>query len=302
MKNLSFLIFLSLFQLVHADDFSYSKFRARKETKYILEKIKDLYSSEGGMAREYVLPEQYKNVVDKYEDIIDLIKHGKAPVLKPKEIIGFSQPSLVINNKLTLVVHAYGNYDYFWSSAAEINRVLQNSQSERQSIGFIVSDPENPDFLMMGKRPVDRTGHVSWITQFKTPDFAYVSPVGSHNIIVKADEVTVVGGYWNGCLTRAVKNLIWNREELVKRDPLVNRVFKVNLNLKGIYRHYYNVSRLIDINNPQSVISFWNATPATITKMPQGLEEYRYKVQMNEAVLIDNEGESLQQVIFNIIP
>ncbi|UOF01369.1 hypothetical protein [Bdellovibrio reynosensis] len=133
-------------------------------------------------------------------------------------------PNGIANRHALLVVHATTEFDTTKTAAAGIDQLVQDFKSQGRPVIYLVSDQSEK-------------GNSRWYTADRSPDFAIFSEGGEHNLPIRANEVTVAGGFFgstdtlNGCQTLAVKDAIRMHFES-SEEP-----FTVHIPLKATYTY-----------------------------------------------------------------
>lgn len=289
--------FLFITSSVGAIEFKYDKNKANTDLNKLKNKIQSAYSNSG---RFYVSTVRYKSALTSINKVIHDVKLDRSVILKPKVLVKRNE-SFTVDQNLTLVVHAYMEYDYYFGIKSEMDRLLghENIKPSNTTV-FLIADPENLDKPFV--RNPDETGHITWMSELKAPRAAVISPIGVHSINVKGNTVNVIGGYWNGCHLRALESLIFNREILLKEDPSLSKEFVINLPLKAIFESYGNVSEQAWKGDADNFLKDRWFNKSSFTDRTELLGKFNYTLKINGHVHFLNKGKSLQHVIFNIIP
>ena len=275
------------------DNLLFKKHEAKIALRKLERRIKTHYAGTNMYAGE-----------NKYLRVLDFLKIQKRQVsinhyipLKPAIILKDTEHYLS-EKGILLVVHAYTDFDMYLNSFNGINAVIKEAvQNVNLSIVYILADANDPDVMFDNRNSTYRTGQITWFASFRYPNIAVVSPLGRHSLFSRSNEVTFAGGFWEGCLSRAINSFVFNRELLVGKDPTINRNLIINIIGNAIYDDIFsNLSEGWKNQAEQFLDKYWASSNSL--SMKNLFREYNYSVIIKDKVIFTNVGTKKQHLKF----
>ncbi len=227
-------------------------------------------------------------------------------------------PHMLITSNPLIVVHATTEFDEDRVAVKGINKVIAKYKGNKKSIIYLVSDQS-------------KEGYSNWYTKNRSPDYELFSEGGEHNLPLRNDEVTIVGGFFGsydgarGCHTLAIRDAIRMHFEL-SDNP-----FTVHIPLEAIYfwsEDTQTRKKIIDLNikSPSSEIAeifdrfaesyFLVDTWSDVTEFshpyvgnlnkkyktggPVNVDRFTFRLYLNDVLVVEPFGHGPRQVLLKL--
>gem|GEM_PF-4273912 len=227
-------------------------------------------------------------------------------------------PHMLITSNPLIVVHATTEFDEDRVAVKGINKVIAKYKGNKKSIIYLISDQS-------------KEGYSNWYTKNRSPDYELFSEGGEHNLPLRNDEVTIVGGFFGsydgarGCHTLAIRDAIRMHFEL-SDNP-----FTVHIPLEAIYfwsEDTQTRKKIIDLNikSPSSEIAeifdrfaesyFLVDTWSDVTEFshpyvgnlnkkyktggPVNIDRFTFRLYLNDVLVVEPFGHGPRQVLLKL--